>query len=60
MDPKELHNDAVITDLLLRITVLERLLIAKDIFTVEELSTETNAVAAQVLSKLTEQSADKN
>ena len=44
----DLTNDMLITDIMLRLTTLEKLLIAKGVFTQEEFENEMSTIAAHV------------
>lgn len=47
--PKERSHDVLINDILLRLAALERLLIAKGVFTVEEGKNEINTLVSEVM-----------
>lgn len=47
-DAKELTNDVLIADALLRLRTLEVLLIAKGVFTQEEFAQEMDTIASQI------------
>lgn len=44
----EINNDILIADIMLRVTAMEKLLIDKKVFTVEELSATTREIAEKV------------
>lgn len=46
--PPAITNDMFVADAMLRITALEKLLISKGVFTVEELTTVTEEVAKNI------------
>jgi hypothetical protein len=47
-DPKDLANDMMMADVMLRITAIERLLIEKGFFTTEEFAKTTEEIAKNV------------
>ena len=47
-DKRELTNDILMADVMLRITAMEKLLIEKGVFTQEELSAATEEIAKRV------------